>query len=303
MADTLEMWWEGADGSRWDLVSPLSPVFAVSIEGLGMPGFVNQWTVSGARDGQRYEGTQWGANTLTMVVQVGDTYTPEGYSRRRTGEDWRALDSAWRKSLSAEKEGRLVVETGVGGKRSIGLRLDMKPISPADANPAQLGKAIYTYTLTAGDDPWWHGDPISVKFPWEVDDEPFFSDAPGSDVGLYIARDSATEVAQLFNPGDREAYPKWWAQGPFEEAHVGVGDDYVALPIQANANQRIYIDSYDQSITDEAGTSLWPLMGHSDPLFPPLPADTQVRLHTSLIGAGEDAAIGIILVPRYEGPW
>jgi hypothetical protein len=302
--DTLKMWWEGADGSLWDLVSPLSPVFAVSIEGLGMPGFLNQWSVSGARDGQRYESTQWGANTITMVVQVGDTYTPAGFSRRRTGDDWRELDSAWRKSLSAESEGRLIVETETGGRRCLGLRLDAKPSTPTESNPAVQGKAIYVYTLTAGGEPFWLGDPITVEFPWEFDDHPFFSeDGEPDDVGLYVARDAATEAAQLFNPGDREAFPKWWAQGPFEEAHVGVGDDYLVLPISVGGQQRIYVDSYEQSITDETGSSLWPLIGHADPLFPALPADSQVRLHTSLIDAAEGALIGITLVPRYDGPW
>jgi hypothetical protein len=304
MADTLQLLWEGADGSVWDLVSPLSPVFAVSIEGLGLPGFTNQWTVSGARDGQRYEGTQWHANSVTMVVQVGDTYTAPGFERRRTGDDWRVLDQAWRKSLSAEQEGRLVVITETGGRRYLTLRLESKPTTPSDANPALMGKALYVYSLTAGNDPWWRGDVIEVAYPWSVDNTPFFDESGAEDeVGLYIAEDAALEQAQIFNPGDRETYPLWWAQGPFEEVHIGVGDDFAILPFGLGETQRVYVDSFEQSITDESGTNLWPLMGHSDPLFPAIPATAEAPLYTRLVDAGNGAAIGVSIVPRYEGPW
>lgn len=304
MVDTLRISWEGADGSSWDLLDPLSPVFAVSIKGLGMPGFLNQWTVSGARDGQRYEGTQWNANTITMIVQVGDTYTQPGFTRRRTGDEWRKLDRDWNRSLSAEKEGRLVVETNLSGRRYLSLRLDAPPDEPGERNPAILGQATYVYVLTAGERPWWEGDPIEAEFPWSVDNKAFFSeDGEPNEVGLYVAEDAALDAAQLYNPGDREAYPKWWAQGPFGEVHIGVGNAFAQLPFSLSSEQRVYVDSYDQTITDQNGTNLWPLMGHSDPLFPPIPAGAETPLYTLLEDAGSGAAIGVTIVPRYARPW
>jgi hypothetical protein len=305
MADILRMTWEGHDGSTWDLVNPTSPTFAVSIEGMGMPTFTHQWTVSGARDGQRYEGTDWNANHIILTVQVGDTYTAPGYKRRRTGAEWRDLDRAFRRSFSTDHEGKLIVETEVG-RRHLSMRLDDVIPPPSGENPALRGTATYVIALVAGDEPWWIGETVTAEFRWATDTTPFFlaSGNPADDeVDAYISEDAAVNAANLINPGDREAYPVWWVEGPVDEVRVGVGDDYAVLPFSIAEGKRVYVDSLNQTIVDGSGQSLWPLMGFSDPVFPPIPPDGATALHIAMIGATGTARIGISLTPRYDWPW
>ena len=299
--DTLKIEWEGADGSIWDLIDPRSPVHAVSLEGLGMPGLTNQWTQSAAYDGQRYESTSWGSNIVTMTIHVGDIYPPAGAIKRRTGDAWRVLDRAFRKSISAEKEGRLIVTSDVG-RRYLNLRLDGPVSFPSEMNPALMGKAVYVLAMTAGDEPWWTGDPIPAEFPWEGPGHPFFGGPGGEDL-LYISASNEKGRGEIVNPGDREAWPVWWAEGPVEGVQIGVGGEFANIPITLGANQRIYVDSRRETITNEDGDSLWLLMGFEDPIFAPIPARGEAELYVRLIEGRPGSAVGLSLVPRYDGPW
>lgn len=305
--DTLRVVWEGWDGSRWDLLDPRSPTFALELDGMGLPGFTQQLTKIGSRDGSQYDGTTWDENTVTITVKVGDEYVPDGYTRRRRGADWRAIDRTFRHSFSPEHEGRLIV-TSEMGERWLHLRLDA-PINPPSAiNPAEIGTATYVIGLTAGDSPWWTGDPVEDSFGWSTDNGPFLDEDPNptdeTEVGLYVAADGDLDVARLANPGDRPAWPMWWATGPAAEVHLGVGEDYVVLPFSVADGAKVYVDSFNQTITDEAGNSLWPLMGFNDPTaFVPLPAGGESSLHIRLIGAAAPARVGVSIVPRYNGPW
>jgi hypothetical protein len=306
MADILRITWEGHNGKTWDLINPTSPTFAVSIQGMGMPGFTHQWTVSGARDGQRYEGTDWNAHHLTLTVQVGDTYTAPGFTRRRTGADWRALDRDFRRSFSAEHEGRFVVETE-SGRRHLPMRLDDVIPPPSEENPALRGTATYVIALIAGDEPMWIGEPIGAQFQWSTDTTSFFvadgGTVPDDEVDAFISEDAAINAANLINPGDREAYPVWWAEGPVDEVQVGVGDQYVVLPFSIAEGKKVYVDSFRETITNEQGESLWPLMGFADAVFPPIPPEGEAALHVAMIGATGNAKIGVTITPRYDWPW
>lgn len=302
--DTLRIVWEGWDGSRWDLLNPRSATFALSIEGLGMPAFTQQKTKIGSRDGSRYEGTTWEENSLVATIKVGDEYLAPGFSRRRRGEQWRALDRAFCRSFSPEHKGRLIVTSGVGD-RWLNLRLDAPITPPAGSNPAEVGTATYVIGLTADDDPWWIGPDETASFDWSTDEGVFFQDpVPADEVGLYIAVDGALDQPGIPNPGDRPAWPQWWAQGFAEEVHFGIGDDFVVLPFRLAEGAKVYVDSYNQTIVDEVGTSLWPLMGFNDPSkFSPIPPGDLVSLHTRLLGGQPGAAIGLRLTPRYSKPW
>lgn len=300
--------WEGWDGSRWDLLDPRSPTFALSLEGLGLPGFTQQTTKLGSRDGLRYESTIWDANTVILTIKVGDEYPAPGQRHRRRGAAWRTLDRSFRRSFSAEEQGRLIVITEVG-ERWLNLRLDAPFNPPPEINPAEIGTATYVIGLTADDEPWWVGAKIAPPpFAWSDDNKPFFVEDPDvvepDEVGLYIAEDAATNTARLANPGDRPAWPEWWAQGPASEVHVGVGEDYVVLPFGLAEGRKVYINSRDESITDEAGNSLWELMGYADPTsFRPIPPGGESPLYIRLIGATSQARVGVSIVPRYEAPW
>lgn len=301
MPDTLRMVWEGVDGSSWELLDPLSPVRLLSIQGLGMPQFLHQWSESGARDELRYEDTAWGSNIALMTVEVGDDYPIPGRRTRRRDEEWRELDRAWDRALSAEEEGTLVVISDAG-RRSLKLRLNTPNPIPADKNPADRGLATYTLDMVAGEHPWWQGDTVDSEFAWSEETEPFFGGATG-EVLLFISQTTDTESARISNLGDREAWPVWWAEGPFETVHLGVGDRVVVLPIPQDVGRRIHVDSYRNTITDEAGQSLWPLMGFATPTFAPIPPGGSVPLHIELVGASSGAKVGVSITPRYRRPW
>lgn len=300
MADTLEVWWEGADGSLWSLLDRSSPVHATSIDGLGMPGFTNRWAELAGFDGQRYEGTTWGANTVNLTVTVSDPIRVPYPTGRRKRDDWRALDAAWRRSLSAEKPGRLTVVSGAG-RRTLELRLDA-PFATPPKNPGARGQATYQHVLTAGDRPWWEGEEIPHEYEWSAVSQPFFGGADGQ-VLLYISKSSTSDRATIVNPGDREAWPRWWARGPFTSVALGIGGDTVRLPISLGDKQKVFVDSFEQSITDEAGANLWPLMGYANPTFGPIPAGEEVPLAITFTGPAAGAALGVSIVPRFHGPW
>lgn len=298
MADTLELLWEGVDGSVWSLLDRSSPVQVTALDGLGLPQFTQQFATSSARDGRRYEGTTWGENTVTMTVTVGDP-RPRG---RRRGDQWRALDGAWWSSLSPENTGQLVVVSGAG-RRSLKLRLDQAPPPPPGRNPALSGEATYTLQLTADDQPWWAGEKVEATFGWsEGIGEPFFG-GPDGEVLLFISAQSETDTSAIANPGDRAVFPDWWARGPFDSLRLGLGDRTVLLPFAREDGQMVFIDSAAQTITDENGVSLWPLMGFEDPTFAPIPSGGRVPLVTELENPGPGSAVGVSLTPLHRRPW
>jgi hypothetical protein len=304
--DTLRIEWIGHNGIRWNLLDPQSPVFALAIQGLGMPAFEQQRRKLGSRDGSSYEGTTWNENTLMLTVKVGDEYVQPGFRHRRRGADWRALDNQFRSSFSAEEQGKLLV-TSESGERWLNLRLDQPMELPAERNPAEIGSATYVLDLTADNEPWWVGSPVSERFTTATDDAPFLVPDPDpiadDEVGLYVADDGEASVARILNPGDRAAWPQWWAEGPVSEVHIGLDEQYVVIPFSIAENQRVLVDSYHQSITDESGNSLWSLMGFTDVTFAAIPAGGEVPLHIRLLNAGAGAKVGVTIVPRFDGPW
>lgn len=305
--DTMKVVWQGIDGSLWSLHDPFSPVRLQSLAGLGLPSFTQQFATTGARDGRRYEGTTYNENTVTMTVVVGDDYVPKGMTGRRRGDAWRQLDAEWQGTFSPEDTGALIIGSG-SGVRGLRLRLD-EPTPASPRNAADLGKAVYTYDLTADDQPWWEGTAVTREFKWGVSTaEPFFG-YPGGTKLLYISRASRTDAASITNPGDRPAWPRWWARGPFAGVSLGIAGRTVTLPFALALGETVYIDSLAQTITDAAGVSLWPRMGFIDPTFAPIPAATRgkpaepVPLVVDISEPKAGAAVGVSLIPLYERPW
>lgn len=296
--DTLQILWEGADKSTWQLSDRSSPVQVLELEGLGLPALTQRRVKAAAFAGERYQGTTWGVGSLRMRVMVGD---PNGARPPRTGDAWRELDRAWRRSVSAETPGKLVVISGAG-RRELAVRLEDPIAPPAGVNPGLRGLAVYDYSLTADDQPWWAGEEVTAEFVWSSGGEPFFGGLSG-DVLFFISPSSQTESATITNPGDREAWPRWYARGPFDEVEIGVGDKTVTLPFGVARDGIVLVDSYEQTITDVAGNSLWRLMGFSNPTFAPIPAGAGMPLVTRLTGASAGAAVGLSLTPLYEAPW
>lgn len=298
--DTLQITWEGANGSSWSLLDPFSPVRLISMGGLGMPTFTSQFATTGARDGRRYEGTVWGHSALTVSVLVGDDYPAPGFRHRRVYDDWRALDRSWRKSLSAEKEGRLIVSSGVG-VRSMRLRL-AAPLEMPPRNSGEIGEAVYVMSMSADDHPWWEGEPVSVSVQFEDISKPFYG-GPEDDYLFWISDSGVSERAEITNPGDRPAFPRWWARGAASSGLIGIDDKTIPLPFALAPGEEVYVDSDLQTITSGLGESRWADMGFADPTFAPIPAGEQVPVVAHLNDYGPKAEVGLEITPLYEGPW
>lgn len=301
MARLLQVLWTGADGSDWDLTNWRSTTQLVALDGLGMPSFTNQYAVSGSRDGRRYEGTTFAQATLTITVSVGDIDPLPGRNKRRTGDEWRELDRAWRKSLSPILTGTLTIVTDTTTRR-IRLRLAQPTVIPPSADPGLIGEATYVHVLTADDQPWWEGDSIPAEFTQGAAAQPFFGGTGGTTL-LYISEANQLAQATLANPGDRPAYPLWWARGPFTSATLGIGSQVVVIPFARAADEYVYVNSAEETITDNNGDSLWPLMGFSDPTFAPIEPGESIELITSLADPTPTSAVGVSITPLYEGPW
>lgn len=300
--DDLQILWVGADGTTWDLLDPFSPVRATAIGGLGLPEFEQQWSTSGAFDGKRYEGTTWNENAVQLQVVVGDAYIPAGFTSRRRGQQWRDLDRAFRRSVSAEVPGQLAVISAVG-RRELEVRL-AEPLAPPPArNPALIGAATYDLQLVAGDEPWWVGEEVSAEFEWGASSEdPFFGGPTGQSL-LWISKRSETNTASIANPGDRPVLARWWAGGPFEGLTFGVGQETATLPFGLEQEETVRVDSLTQTIVDGSGVSLWPRMGFVDPTFAAIPPGESVPLVVEIAGAERGALIGLAFRPLYESPW
>lgn len=302
MDATLRMLWRGPDGSEWDLLDERSPVRIVRAAGMGMPEFTNRRTVAPNRDGERYRGTKWGVNTLSLTVTVGDIFPALGFLDRRYGDDWRRLDASWRAAVSPEATGEFVVISDAAGERRLRCRLDDKVTIPDTMNPADLGEATYTLPLVADDQPWWVGADVTDEFGWSDAGVPFFG-KPGDDHLFAFSPSSPTDTASIGNPGDRDGYLRWKARGPFGAVGVTVGDREVRLPFAVGGNQLVHVDTERQSIVDDHGNSLWPLMGFANPRFGALPSKTAAPIGIRFTDPGEGARVFLALTPRYAGPW
>jgi hypothetical protein len=303
MPQYIDVTWTGANGTVWDLTAWDSPVQVTTMDLPSTPAFSQQFASSPARDGRRYEGTTWQQADCVLTLIVGDVVPPAGQPHRRRGTEWRKLDKQFRLSMSPSEPGKLTITDRTSAtSRHLHLRLDKPLAIPGNEDPAIGGVATYSAIMTADDSPWWEGEVVPATFAAGSQQGPFFG-GPNNTTLLYISQTDQLANATITNPGDREAWPVWWARGPFLTAEVGIGDEKVILPFSRGPNQTVHVDSYNQTITDENGDSLWDLMGFTDPVFAAIHPGETVPLHTTLTGSDNRSAIGVSLTPLYEGPW
>lgn len=300
----------GADASTWDLLDPTSPVTLTGgIKGLHVPTVSGVWSDTAAGDSRRRRGRVVAPRQVVMKVHVGDlvgTY--------RDGVDWLPADSAWWTALG-------------GGETPFTLQLDLERLDALgrpdvrhlvlwdeseddgyDVDPSGPGSQDYVVQASP-ESPWWAGPTVTARFAYNpVAAANYYGGSTGLGPPFVISAGSQFRNAAIPNPGQRPAWLEYRVIAPFGYAEVGVGagDRVVPLPFSQVAGQQVVIvtDPRRRSITDGAGTNLWPLLAPGlEPLFDPVPPGASVPLHVRLDDAALGAAVEVSLVPEYRRGW
>jgi hypothetical protein len=229
-----------------------------------------------------------------MNILVGDQVPPY-----RRADDWRFLDGLFWSSLSTDELATLVIN----GERKLFFRLDQDNEFDFDKDPALLGKAVYPVACIA-DWPLWQGDSITVAFPWAPDPgTDYYGGAAGVGPPFIITDASLFSSAMIANPGDFPAWPKWTLRGQAGIVSVGVGDSIISLPFGLNTGDVVIIDTSEETITDDQGNNLWPLMGYAPIDMAPIPPGDLVPIRIGMEDAQAGAEITIELTPQFRRAW
>lgn len=285
----------GADGSRWDLLSPTSPVTAArGIGGLHLPAVTQQWTDMVGKPGSTWRGSQMAPRRFTMNLLVGDRTPPY-----RTGGDWRNLDGTFWAAMSTEESSSLIVN----GKRRLRFRLDGDNEFDFAMDPSIHGKATYPINCIA-DWPLWQGDPINVSFPWVPEVEVnYYGDVAGVGPLFFISRANLFTTAMIANPGDFPSWATWTINGAVGVASVGVGDDIISLPFALNDADVVIIDTAEETIVDSFGDNLWPRMGYAPVPMAPIPPGDMVPIRIGMEDPAFGAGVVVTLIPQFRRAW
>lgn len=283
----------GADGSTWELMDHDGAVQLLGgMGGLHLPASSNQWTTTARASGRRFKGSTTDYRQFSMTVRVGDSIPPF-----RTGDDWRRLDGLFWRALSHNTPASLVFN----GTRTLNFRLDDDNDTEYPKDPALMGKAVYSIACVA-DEPEWLGTPVTATFnlaPTAASNYYGASQGPP----FTISAPTIGRTGSVSNPGDMPAYPIWRIIGPATTAAVGIGDQIIQIPFALQAGQQVIINTRARTITDGAGTNLWPLMGYATVPFAPVPSGGQIPISIGLEDGGATSQISITLTPRYRRAW
>jgi hypothetical protein len=286
----MDITWEGADGSVWNLTSPASAVrLGPGIRGLEAVNPERWVSDSPGLAGNRYRGHRVPAREVFLPVYV--------YGQGST--DWLTVRNLWDHSLSEDSEGVLSVVCG-DRTRTLPCRW-VKSEQGWTRDPLAAGKsAIGEYFEAAGS--YWQSEPITRSW-YDANEQDFFVQ-PGEGGGVFfITRSNKLSTAKIDNPGDVPAWPVWTLAGPFATAQVGIGANIIEIPFALALGETLTIDTRpeNQSAIDGTGASRELDLGTA--IFAPIPADTNVTLAISATGMGEGFSIRASLTPLYKRAW
>ncbi|MTE24823.1 hypothetical protein [Microbacterium sp. ZXX196] len=149
----------------------------------------------------------------------------------------------------------------------------------------------YGVTLEAAQ-PYWSGSPIARS--WRSANPVDFFDPAGSPP-FHISPSATFADAQITNPGDVEAYPRWVIEGPLDPVIVGVDGVEVLVPFPLSDGSVLVIDTDPRNVTATLnGSDVSQELGFQR--FAPIPPGGSVPLS---ITAGGGGRVSIELVPLY----
>lgn len=295
---SLQLAWNGVDGSVWDLQS--GPVRgATGISGLGMIALDSFLRTSSVLDGQKRTGWRANPTAVQLPVKLGH-YGLGGFP------SFKALNRAWWQSLRPHKYGRLdVVDQDDASVRSLTCRLESDGRS-FEFDPIDMGWDEGVLALV-GDDPWWYGPTVSAAF-GAVSLGNYYGGNGGSGYGppFYVSSANSTGSQSVSNPGDVDAWPVWTLSGPLSAFDLAVGSQHLILPASAGlqllGGQTLVIDTNPAGgqtvlVYNADGT----LQGNYTRLlssfgFAAIPAGNSATVSATLTGTGQ---ANMALRPRF----
>lgn len=284
----------GADGSGWNLTTGFEGVKLLGgILGFDDPEFTAFWTER-IGDGDRWRGTRLNRRLVTMKFRVG---------KGETGLAWRDLDRAWWKAVKRDGIMLLDVVLEDASHRYLPLRLDRATGAEIDFDPALTGYRLYLVTMVA-EDPYWRGDDIVETWAFSTAGENFYGGSGGGGFGppYYLSSSSGFGEAQVSNPGDVPAWPRWKVTGPCSGATLTVDGHAVAIPVAIPALTSIYIHTEPPDVFGDFLESKWHVMtGSTD--FAAIPVGAAVTVTAQMSEPAPGAGVTMVITPRYERAW
>jgi len=235
------LWWEGSDGSLWDLVNGPVQLREGGLKGL-MRGPVEVRTRSwGNRNGQEVTGSRALPRFPALPVVWAGTDSPE---------EWESIYRAWSHSFDEVKPGKLRYLSHTDEVLSLSCRLDEAPDN-YDDDWAARGYFMGTWDLVA-DDPFWYLPTVSREFASAVvTPRNFYGGGPVTEYGrgYPLVRGAGVQAGrvQIENPGSEPA--NWVARFPAPSASflVSIGGMQVSGSYAVPGGGVLEISSATQS--------------------------------------------------------
>ena len=212
-----------------------------------------------------------------------------------TSAEFLANRAAFRKSLDGSKENTLRITRPDGEWREIKCRYVSGGRVTMEPDPVLVRRATYGLTFATGD-PFWRGQPVTVRFPY-APPQLFFNAWPP-----VVNSAETLGSATVTNLGDVPSAAVWHMDGPFTAFSVGVGDALVAMTVTKTLGQWVEVDARPGVLTmlDETGTRMWSYATKENLTGMAVPPGESVGLSTVLTGASYGAGVSVTFEPGYR---
>ena len=279
----LSVWWEGWDGSVWDLNDRAGGVMLLreEVEGLHNPQVTREIDTNAAVHGHRVRA--WTADAR-------EVYWPIFLFAGNT-VDWLARSKAFWSTIHPDRPGTWRVRAG-SEERTLRLKAVFGDPHRYPVDPLHQRWAKYGVTLEA-EQPFWCGVPITAG-PWSTEEGvEFFPDDGAPDFG--ISGSTAFGDAVISNPGDVDAYGVAVIDGPLDDVEIGVGSAVIHVPFPVPDGETLRIDTDPLRPTATmGGLDVTRDLGLQE--YAPVPPGRSVPLHVMATGTG---SIRFTLTPLY----
>lgn len=282
----LRHFWQGWNGTTWEISNPDEGVVLVTggVGGMNMPTFERYASESPALPGSRHRGARTEDRVVEWPLLVfGDL----------NSEEWLARDRAFWQTMRPDAPGLWTVVNPIDGtSRSLTCRFRDDGGHTYSRDPLEAGWAVYTVTMLA-EQPYWTG--ATIRSPrWGVGTGTDFFPATGAPP-FVISRATNLTNAELSNPGDVEAWPRWTIEGSFDSVAITTngGTLDVAGGVPAGQTLVINTDPRDQyALLDGVDVS-----GTVD--FDPRPIPGGETVPVEIVVTSPGGSVQASFAPRY----